>query len=176
MYSKYTYLDISAGFSVYAKERFKEYSEIEYVILDISKDPVEQGFEAGYAQDVPYQVNAIIVASPIQNDIVRKPVALLCNSPPSQDCAGDPELPEKESGWSVDPCIISQKPLTQQDVISVLDLNSPLFDIFSASYFHCSIDYMTKMQSTGILRVTEPSQIECQDPRYSMVIGVARTI
>lgn len=47
MYSSYTYTDISAGFFVAARERFQEYTGIEYATLDISKDPIEQGFEAG---------------------------------------------------------------------------------------------------------------------------------
>lgn len=45
MYLSYTYTDISAGFFVAAKERFKNYPGIEYAVLDISQDPVEQGFE-----------------------------------------------------------------------------------------------------------------------------------
>jgi 2-polyprenyl-3-methyl-5-hydroxy-6-metoxy-1,4-benzoquinol methylase len=46
-FSTYTYTDISAGFFADAKERFKEYSGLEFVVLDITKDPLEQGFEAG---------------------------------------------------------------------------------------------------------------------------------
>ena len=46
MYSEYGYTDVSAGFFVAAKERFKDYQNIQYAVLDISKDPVEQGFEA----------------------------------------------------------------------------------------------------------------------------------
>ncbi|KAH8433977.1 Mycolipanoate synthase [Aspergillus melleus] len=47
LYLKYTYTDISSGFFVQAKERFKDYDGIEYKALDISRDPVEQGFNAG---------------------------------------------------------------------------------------------------------------------------------
>ena len=46
MYSEYSYTDVSAGFFITAKERFKEYQNIQYTVLDISKDPVDQGFEA----------------------------------------------------------------------------------------------------------------------------------
>ena len=46
MYAEYSYTDISAGFFVPAKERFKDYQNIKYAVLDISKDPIEQGFEA----------------------------------------------------------------------------------------------------------------------------------
>jgi acyl transferase domain-containing protein len=45
-YLSYTYTDVSAGFFVSAKQRFRNYSSVEYAVLDISKDPIEQGFEA----------------------------------------------------------------------------------------------------------------------------------
>lgn len=47
IYSSYTYTDVSPGFFADAKERFKEYSGLEFAVLDISTDPLEQGFEAG---------------------------------------------------------------------------------------------------------------------------------
>ncbi|WYZ36126.1 hypothetical protein EsH8_XI_000009 [Colletotrichum jinshuiense] len=46
MYQSYTYTDISPGFFADAKERFKEYPGLEFALLDISKDPLDQGFEA----------------------------------------------------------------------------------------------------------------------------------
>jgi hypothetical protein len=46
LYGSYTYTDISAGFFVGAKERFKDVQSLEFAVLDISKDPIEQGFEA----------------------------------------------------------------------------------------------------------------------------------
>ncbi|KAI5460132.1 putative polyketide synthase [Mariannaea sp. PMI_226] len=49
LYLSYTFTDISSGFFVHAQDRFKEYSGIEYKVLDISQDPIEQGFkEAEY--------------------------------------------------------------------------------------------------------------------------------
>ena len=47
LYQKYTFTDISSGFFVQAKERFKDYEGIEYIALDISKDPLKQGFTTG---------------------------------------------------------------------------------------------------------------------------------
>ena len=47
LYLKYTFTDISSGFFVQAKERFKEYEGIEYRALDVSRNPLEQGFTAG---------------------------------------------------------------------------------------------------------------------------------
>lgn len=45
MYSNYTFTDISSGFLIKAKERFSFAESMEFSILDISKDPLEQGFQ-----------------------------------------------------------------------------------------------------------------------------------
>lgn len=48
MYSEYHYTDDSAGFFVNAKvDRFQNAGNIKYNVLDISKDPLMQGFEEG---------------------------------------------------------------------------------------------------------------------------------
>ena len=47
LYYQYTFTDISSGFFVAAQKRFKEYDGIEYKVLDISKNPVAQGFNPG---------------------------------------------------------------------------------------------------------------------------------
>ncbi|KAJ5770265.1 Acyl transferase/acyl hydrolase/lysophospholipase [Penicillium nucicola] len=45
-YSTYTFTDISAAFFPAAKDRFQSYSSIVFKTLDITKDPLDQGFEA----------------------------------------------------------------------------------------------------------------------------------
>ncbi|OTA99530.1 hypothetical protein M426DRAFT_269167 [Hypoxylon sp. CI-4A] len=45
-YSRYTFTDISAGFFPQAKERFAYAPNMEYKVFDISRDGIEQGFEA----------------------------------------------------------------------------------------------------------------------------------
>lgn len=47
LYLQYTFTDVSSGFFVAAQERFSDYDGIEYMILDISKDPLSQGFNPG---------------------------------------------------------------------------------------------------------------------------------
>ena len=47
LYQEYTYTDISSGFLIDAKERFHDYSRVRYSVLDISKDPIQQGFSVG---------------------------------------------------------------------------------------------------------------------------------
>ncbi|KAI0835188.1 putative polyketide synthase [Hypoxylon sp. FL0890] len=45
LYATYTYTDVSSGFMAAAKERFADFENIEYAVLDITKDPVKQGFQ-----------------------------------------------------------------------------------------------------------------------------------
>ena len=48
LYEEYTITDVSHGFLNQCKERFAAHSNIKYALLDISSDPLEQGFEEGY--------------------------------------------------------------------------------------------------------------------------------
>lgn len=47
LYSSYTFTDITSGFMAAASERFADFQGINYSVLDISRDPVEQGYELG---------------------------------------------------------------------------------------------------------------------------------
>nr|ALQ32998.1 putative polyketide synthase [Fusarium sp. NRRL 52700] len=57
-YSNYTFTDISSGFFVQAKQRFKEFPNMEFTTLDISKDLAEQGFD-GCKYDLILATNVI---------------------------------------------------------------------------------------------------------------------
>lgn len=50
LYSKYTYTDISSGFFPQAKKRFEAVPNMEYRVFDISKSPMEQGFQNDLGQ------------------------------------------------------------------------------------------------------------------------------
>jgi SAM-dependent methyltransferase len=45
LYSTYVFTDISAGFTIAAQEKFVTYQNLEFKILDISRDISDQGFE-----------------------------------------------------------------------------------------------------------------------------------
>ena len=62
-YSTYTFTDISAGFFPAAKERFSYAANMEYKVFDITKDPVEQGFDAS-SYDLVIAAN-VVHATPI---------------------------------------------------------------------------------------------------------------
>ncbi|KAJ6441348.1 KR domain-containing protein [Purpureocillium lavendulum] len=47
MYSQYVFTDLSSGFFSLAQDRLRQWGAIDYKVLDIEKDPSEQGFEPG---------------------------------------------------------------------------------------------------------------------------------
>ncbi|KAJ4338021.1 hypothetical protein N0V95_008172 [Ascochyta clinopodiicola] len=75
LYSQYSYTDISSSFFVVAKERFKDHPNMSFSVLDISKDPLEQGFEAE-SFDLILAAN-VIHATPVLQDTLRNVKKLL---------------------------------------------------------------------------------------------------
>ncbi|ORY60122.1 putative polyketide synthase [Pseudomassariella vexata] len=75
LYSLYSYTDISAGFMAAAKERFANAQGMEYSVLDISRDPVEQGFSPG-TYDLIIGAN-VLHATPCLNTTLRNVHSLL---------------------------------------------------------------------------------------------------
>jgi acyl transferase domain-containing protein len=75
LWASYTYTDISAGFFSAAKESFKDDPALEYKVLDITKDPITQGFQPHY-YDLIIATN-VIHAVPSLQQALRNVHALL---------------------------------------------------------------------------------------------------
>ncbi|KGO38831.1 Acyl transferase/acyl hydrolase/lysophospholipase [Penicillium expansum] len=74
-YSLYSFTDISAGFFPQAKERFGYAPNMDYRVFDISKSPIEQGFEAG-TYDIILAPN-VVHATPSLNETLGNLQTLL---------------------------------------------------------------------------------------------------
>jgi NADPH:quinone reductase-like Zn-dependent oxidoreductase/SAM-dependent methyltransferase/NADP-dependent 3-hydroxy acid dehydrogenase YdfG len=75
LYQEYTYTDISSGFFVDAQERFRGRPRIRYDVLDISKDPIKQGFPEGH-YDLIIASN-ILHATPLLTETLKHTRRLL---------------------------------------------------------------------------------------------------
>lgn len=64
LYSTYFYTDISAGFFIKAKERFKDYAGIEYRTFDVTRTPAEQGLEEGSFD--------LVLAGNVRHEVLRR--------------------------------------------------------------------------------------------------------
>ncbi|KAF1949245.1 hypothetical protein CC80DRAFT_581693 [Byssothecium circinans] len=74
LYSKYTFTDISPGFVPAAKERFRNYKNIDYRVLDISKDPAGQAFAEDEKYDLIIATNVLHATKSLQETLrhIRK--------------------------------------------------------------------------------------------------------
>ncbi len=79
-------------------------------------------------------------------------------------------------GFQVDFSTIDRIPPANQDIISLLDLSTPFFDKIASKELGAFQRYIGNLKSSGILWATRSSQIGCKNPRYSQVLGIARTI
>ncbi|RMZ86790.1 hypothetical protein DV736_g5985, partial [Chaetothyriales sp. CBS 134916] len=70
VYSTYTFTDISAGFFPSARERFAHVSNMEFKVFDVTKDPAEQGLQAG-SYDLVLAANVLHATPSIRNTLVN---------------------------------------------------------------------------------------------------------
>ncbi len=75
MYSLYTFSDISAGFFPRAKERFAFAPNMDFKTFDVTRSPLEQGFEA-QSYDLILAAN-VIHATPVLQETLRNLSSLL---------------------------------------------------------------------------------------------------
>lgn len=266
LYSKYSYTDISSGFFVAAKERFEDYQNIEFSVLDISKDPLEQGFEEGgydlilaanvlhatpclketlknvrkllhpkgrlllqeldmqanwmgfimggfpgwwlgdkdnrsdrpyisparwelelkesgfagfdavaYDNDLPFQVCATMVCRVAQSPAEKKGVTFLYRNEITSEIRAFSQTFEL-SGHSVHFCEFGQEVPAKQDIIALLDFDTPFFDQIGQSDFERWMRIATTLDTTKILWLTHSCSMNVKDPRYAQVLGFARTL
>ena len=261
LYGSYKYTDISAGFFVAAKERFKDIQGMDYGILDISQDPIEQGYEAesfdlivacnvlhatpklnetlsnvrkllhprgrlllqelspstrwiNYVMGVlpgwwlgandnraiePYVtpqrweqelkssgfegINAVAYDGQLNNNIIAMParnprtkrLTVLCKRESEKHVQELSKL-FRERSYKLDYCTLEQTPNPGQDIISLLDIETPFLYSATAKEFEAFKNFVPRIESSGVLWVTGAAQIRCHNPNYSLILGMARTI
>lgn len=128
-----------------------------------------------YDDDLPFQINVNMVSRCAETASHPKGITLLCDQDISP-IARQVEAVFVREGFCVDFSTITQLPPANQDIVSLLDLSAPYFDEISAENLGAFQRYVGSLESTGILWATRSSQMGCKDPRYSQVLGAARTI
>ncbi|KAI0005181.1 hypothetical protein F4779DRAFT_633577 [Xylariaceae sp. FL0662B] len=65
-----------------------------------------------------------------------------------------------------------------RDIIAFLDKTKPSLESIKEPSFQVLKDLVQRIESSksGILWVTNPTQIQCQDPRFAPIVGLARTL
>ncbi|KAL8671106.1 MAG: hypothetical protein Q9168_004388 [Polycauliona sp. 1 TL-2023] len=79
-------------------------------------------------------------------------------------------------GYELDFCTLAETPIAGQDIISLLDIELPFLASATEARFVALRDFVTRCQGSGLLWITKVAQIECKDPDYAMVLGLARSL
>lgn len=102
-----------------------------------------------------------------------KRITVLCDADPAE---GESEVISlfEAKGYTVHQCSIADSPPPGQDVVSLLDLARPYLHEANENDFNALIRFVLSIHDAGILWVTGAIQVECHDPRYAMILGLAR--
>ncbi|KAL1883305.1 Type I Iterative PKS [Diaporthe australafricana] len=127
----------------------------------------------------PFQDEVVIIASPAVEKTTTTTVSLLSAQPDGSVATAISAALQKR-GMSVD--MISVRDVPKHAVISILDLegSSSFLDGIAAGDYEHLRDFLvgtaTSAEGGSILWLTRPCQVECSDPRYGAVIGLARVL
>jgi hypothetical protein len=113
--------------------------------------------------------NNILAHLPVEEPAKR--VTILCNDPSPESIIAS----LVDAGYEIDFCTTLDTPLPGQHILSLLDLEAPFLHDATEPQFDALIQFLDHAQQCGLLWVTRAAQIECRDPRYSMILGIART-
>lgn len=124
--------------------------------------------------DAPFQLNSIMVARLEATKTASKQVTLLCADKTSDPGAIAQELQNR--GYKVDRTTIDEDPPVGQDIISLLDKDTPFFEKLSGSSYDRFKAFLNNLGDSSLFWITHLSPIRSQDPRYGQVVGFARTM
>ncbi|KAI1347996.1 putative polyketide synthase [Xylaria sp. FL0043] len=82
----------------------------------------------------------------------------------------------QQRGYKITECDLTDTPPHGQDVISLLDEGHPFLDSLDETVYMSFNNFLHRLQDSGIIWITPHSQMECNDPRYGEIIGLARTL
>lgn len=82
----------------------------------------------------------------------------------------------EKSGHSVDLCAFGNDLPSNQDIISLLELEAPFFHGIGRLDFERWIKIASKIDDVCLLWLTRSSSMGTKDPRYAQVLGFARTL
>ncbi|EFE33181.1 uncharacterized protein ARB_07933 [Trichophyton benhamiae CBS 112371] len=125
--------------------------------------------------DAPHQTSFSILSSVKPSSSPKTDVTLLTGDTP---CPWTKKIASslEKIGYRVHWGRLDQSPPTSQCIVSVLDLESPYLHNLSEEKYIALHSYLTKIGKSRMIWVTRMNQLECSDPNFSIIFGLARTL
>lgn len=126
----------------------------------------------------PYNVNANIVSRPAVDLEYPKDITLLSGPSQIHPLAVQVERLLQEKGYGSQHCQwgSGEAPVSDQDLISFVDLDQPLLSNPGEGDWNGFIKTIEALQQAAVLWLTNPAQVNSKDPHAALVLGMARTI
>ncbi|TDZ61131.1 Highly reducing polyketide synthase gloL [Colletotrichum trifolii] len=162
----------------YVYEQFPEYNSQpagadDGISLQVQLD--EAGFNGSAATTFAGEHSKITIATPFSDGWLTKRASIICrdrNHPLVTEAAGA----LLTRGLGLDYCGLGQDLPWGQPVVCLLDLESPFFHTITAKDWENLKKSVSSAQDEKVLWVTGASQIKCQNPDYSLALGVTRSL
>ncbi|GBF65175.1 highly reducing polyketide synthase [Trichophyton mentagrophytes] len=125
--------------------------------------------------DAPHQTSFSILSTVKPSPSTNTDVTLLAGDIPcpwAKEIAGSLE----KTGYRVHWGRLDQSPPTGHCIVSVLDLESPFLHNLSEEKYIALHSYLTKIGKSRMIWVTRMNQLECSDPNFGIIFGLARTL
>ena len=127
-----------------------------------------------YDQELPYQVTATMISSISQPTPDRKRVTFLYYNEVTPMIESYKHSFER-SGHSVDLCALGDDLPPSQDIISLLELETPFFHEIDRRDFERWIKVASNIDTASVLWLTHSSSMGTGNPLYAQILGFART-
>jgi acyl transferase domain-containing protein/SAM-dependent methyltransferase len=121
------------------------------------------------------QLNNIMIAHRKEAQVPRKEITVLCFDSEGTVVKAVTQSLTK-AGYKVNKRIFGEAMRADEDVLALLDQNGPFFRGIDQSRFEAFKNILNGLGSARLFWVTHLSQINCSDPSYAQILGVARTI
>ncbi|GIJ99998.1 type I iterative polyketide synthase [Aspergillus viridinutans] len=133
--------------------------------------------DVGFDAAPPFHKNAFMLASPLPEEVRTQRHVVLLSNATSTEIAIQMQRQLRLRGYEVAIQGLRDPLPDGRDVIAVVDTVTPFFHELDASRLSDFQLFMCEVQQShsGVFWVTRCSQLNCQDPRFSLTIGVART-
>ena len=127
-----------------------------------------------YDHELPYQVTATMISSISQPTPDRKRVTFLYYNEVTP-MIGSYKNSFERSGHSVDLCALGDDLPPSQDIISLLELETPFFHEIDRRDFERWIKVASNINTASVLWLTHSSSMGTENPLYAQILGFART-
>jgi hypothetical protein len=125
----------------------------------------------------PFQGNLSIISRlPTSKPLPPRRITLLRSQERETSSIAEIRKQFLKAGIEVDDCTLQETPPLGQDIVSLLEIDTPFFENISERDYLAFQSMVTNLKDNYCLWVTKPGSLKCQEPGFGMVLGVARTL